>query len=85
MMPLGFSAAISARRRVVAQDDRIDVALADAPRDDLRVLRPEIQNDDLLSHVMKEDCLPVRHAFGEQKEARNKKGGPFPIRTPHHG
>ena len=34
--------------RVVAQDDRIDVALADAPRNDLRVLRAEVQDDDLL-------------------------------------
>ena len=32
---------------------RIDVALADAPRDDLRVLRPEIQNDDLFVHEIK--------------------------------
>ena len=36
--------------RVVAQDHRIDVALADAARDDLRVLRTEIQDDNLLSH-----------------------------------
>ena len=36
--------------RVVAQDHGVDVALADAARDDLRVLRPEIQNDDLFGH-----------------------------------
>ena len=39
--------------RVEAQDGGIDVALADAARDDLRVLRPEIQNDDLFVHEMK--------------------------------
>ena len=39
------------RRRVVAQDLRINVALADAPRNDLGVLRPEIQNNDLFSHA----------------------------------
>ena len=49
-MPLGFSAAIScagvSKRRML----RIDVALAHAPRDDLRVLRPEIEDDDLFVH-----------------------------------
>ena len=59
MMPLGFSRAISARRRVVAQDDRIDVALADAARDDLRVLRAEIQDDDLLGHCLTTFTFPA--------------------------
>ena len=44
--------------RVVAQDGGIDVALADAARDDLGVLRPKIQNDDLFVHEIKtERCL----------------------------
>jgi hypothetical protein len=52
MMPLGFSAAISARA-CCRQDGGIHVALADAPRDDLRVLRTKIQNDDLFDHEVK--------------------------------
>ena len=36
--------------RVVAQDGRIDVALAHATRDDLRVLRTKIEDDNLFVH-----------------------------------
>ena len=50
MRPLGPSAAISGAGSVVAQNDRIDVALANTPRDDLGVLRAKIQNDDLFCH-----------------------------------
>ena len=51
------------RRRVVAQDDRIDVALADAPRDDLRVLRAEIQDDDLLGHCLTTFTFPAAASY----------------------
>jgi len=39
------------RGRVVAQDHRIDIALANAPRDDLCVLRTKIKDDYLLIHA----------------------------------
>ena len=48
---LGFERRDLRGGNVVAQDDRIDVALADAPRNDLRVLRAKIQDDDLLRRV----------------------------------
>jgi len=38
-------------RGVIPEDHAIDVALANAPGDDLCVLRTEIQNDDLLGHL----------------------------------
>ena len=58
------------RRRVVAQDDRIHVALADAARDDLRVLRPKIQNDDLFVHEInrpKHILCPYRAFLASEK------------------
>ena len=39
------------RRGVVANDGGIHVALADAARDDLRVLGTEVEDDDLLAHA----------------------------------
>ena len=44
-MPFGFAAAISVAGDVEADDLGIDLALADAPRDDLRVLRAEIEDE----------------------------------------
>ncbi len=36
--------------RVVADDFRVDVQLPHAPRDDLRVLRTEIEDENLAGH-----------------------------------
>ena len=44
----------------------IDVALAHAPRDDLRVLRAEIEDDDFFSHDAKK-IFPAAAAQGERK------------------
>ena len=48
--PLGLHSCQCGRWSVVAQDDRVDVALADTTRDHLSVLGSEIENDDLLVH-----------------------------------
>ena len=51
MMPAGFRARIFVERRVERQDLRVDRQLAQTARDQLRVLRPEIENDDgLMGH-----------------------------------
>ncbi len=63
MMPLGLQRGDFRRGRVVAQDDGIHVALADAARDDLRVLRAEIQDDDLLGHCLTTFTFPAAASY----------------------
>ena len=55
--------------RVIAQDCGIDVALADAPRNDLRVLRAEIENDDLFVHEIENE---KRFSFADGRFASEK-------------
>jgi hypothetical protein len=47
-------------------DGGIDVALAHAPGDDLRVLRAEVEDDNLF-HRLKGDCCGC-NCFGEKKQ-----------------
>src|SRR6266516_2024979 len=56
------------RRRVIAEDGGINVALADAARDDLRVLGPEIENDNLLVHRKRRGSFcPSARNFAREK------------------
>ena len=59
------------RRGVVAQDGGIHVALADAARDDLRVLGTEVEDDDLLVHEVRSVCL--RWESGRVKSSASGK------------
>ena len=45
MIPFGCSRAISSAESIEPDDLGIDLALANAPRDDLGVLRTEIENE----------------------------------------
>ena len=48
MMPFGANAAIASARRVARQDLAVDADLAHAPRDQLRVLAAEVDDENAL-------------------------------------
>jgi hypothetical protein len=64
------------RGRVIAEDDGIHVALANAARDDLRVLRTEIENNNCFDHVIiqnRNESFALRAAVWREKSG----GWPF--------
>ena len=75
MMPDRLARANLLGRRVRRPDLRVDRQLAQAPRDELGVLRPEIENDDgLMAHGNQKEAyaqppLPVRHARRRESSA----------------
>jgi hypothetical protein len=66
------------RGRVVGEDDRIDIALADAPGDDLGVLRPKIEDDDLFSHgkVLAAERDLAREKWGNRRPIAGRRPQP---------
>ena len=52
---------------MVGQDGAEHLGLANAPRNHLRVLRSEIENDNLLLHAEKAARLPVRGVIARKK------------------
>ena len=70
MRPFGFDCCDFSGGRIEANNLRIDLALADAARDDLRVLRAEIEDEN----------FRVRWFIGHFQRATDESAGRYALR-----